>query len=226
MSNCYINCMGVVSYPMFDLSTIVEILNKAIKAGASVDKQILANASTQSNSASTTSGIFNQKLAAFKHYNLAKVENNLVKFTPLAQQISSNSSGAIETAFLAPTTFKELHTSVEKNVSLNRSLMEDVAHLQIGITNAGKKKFVKNYIKSGIYAGLIEHSLKSKDEFIVFEKSSSSNSSLIGTPTLKENGGVDQRAELKISKGRAVLMVPDILTNEDKDRLKKQIDLF
>lgn len=218
--------MGTVSYPMFDLSTIVDILNKAIKAGNSINKQILANASTQSNNASTTSGIFNQKLAAFKHYNLAKVENNLVNFTSLAKQISNNNSEAIKTAFLAPSTFKELYTSVEKNVSLKRNLMEDIAHLQIGITNAGKKRFVKNFIKSGIYAGLIKHSLKSKDEVIVLENSSKNKQTTNKNSAIESYKNSGQKAELKISKGKAMLVVPENLTAEDKEKLKKQIDIF
>lgn len=217
--------MAVVSYPMFDLSTIVGIIKKTRKAGKNINKQLFANASTNSNNASTTSGIFNQKLSALKHYNLARVDNSNIIFTNLADKILNNSLEAKRMAFLAPSTFKQMYSSLEKNTALETNLMEDIAHLKIGISEAGKRRFVRNFIESGIYVELIEYSLESRNKYIILEKNSTNNKE-IKLVKKQINRPSSQEARLKLSCGEAFILVPEKLEKTDKEKLKSQIDIF
>jgi hypothetical protein len=225
--NCYIDCMEIVTYPMFELSTIVEILKKARKAGNTINKQILANSSTLSGRGSTNSGIFNQKLAAFKHYNLAEVDKNQITFTPLANEVIQNENKALRIAFLAPETYSEMHTTLEKETLITKDLLLDIAQHKIGISEVGKERFIKNFVESGVYAGVIEYGLRSKDEIIVheasFEKLHNLQKRELQTHTIEVEG---QKAELKIANGKAIIVVPEKLTKEDKEKLKAQIELF
>lgn len=208
---------------MHDLSTMVDITKKAYKAGKVINKQILANACVESGIGSTKSGIFNHKLAALKHFNLASVESNLITFTLLAEKIASGESGNLEIAFLAPTSFKELYETVEKDISINKETLENIANLQIGISEVGKKRFVTNFIKSGIYAGLVSQSLKSRDEVVVTEQEEQPE--YVQKTTTSQQVDV-QKAELVTSRGKATIIVPKDLNLSDKDKLKAQIDLF
>lgn len=223
----YINCMRTVSYPMFELSTIVDILVLARKTGKTISKQLLANIAASSQNASYKSGIFNQRLAAFKHYNLIDTDKNNLTFTPLSDMIASNDKSALKKAFLAPETFNKLHSTLEKNVELQIEILENIATIQLGITESGKKTFVNNFIKSGIYCGLIEYSLGSNREIVVRDIKQPQN---IQNKTIYEEESNDftnkQKAELKTSKGKAVIIVPEELTKEDKEKLKAQIELF
>ncbi len=215
--------MNLVSYPMHNLSTMVEIIKKAYKGGKLINKQILANACTKTGQGSTKSGIFNHKLAALKHYNLATVEGNLVTFTLLAEKIVMGEPGSLEIAFLAPQSFKELYETVEKNTSINKETLEDIASLQIGISEVGKRRFVSNFVKSGIYANLVEQSLKSRDEVVIIEKEESPE--IVQGKPIVQQANV-QKAELTISAGKATIIVPKELNLTDKDKLKAQIDIF
>lgn len=226
--------MEVVSYPMFELSTIVEILRKARKAGRTINKQILANASTQTGKGSTKSGVFNQKLAAFRHFNLIESEGSQITFTPLAEKITQNNKSALKIAFLAPKTYKEMHTLMEKNINVPLNILEDIAQHQMGITEVGKTLFVKNFIKSAIYSEMGRYSLGTRDEVIIYEENQQDLTSPLEqeTPTqqLQQQEIIletpSQKAELKTSKGKAVIIVPEELDEEDKQKLKAQIDLF
>lgn len=225
--------MEVVSYPMFELSTIVEILSKARKAGKTINKQILANAATKSGEGSAKSGIFNQKLSSFRHYNLIESRGSKLIFTPLAEKITQNNKNALKLAFLAPKTYKELHTIVEKNINLPISLLEDIAQHQIGITEMGKELFVKNFVRSAIYSKMGRYPLGTKDEVIIFEESDEQSPQNIEKPpqqTLPQQSETHpvsaQKAELKTSKGKALIVVPEELDELDKQKLKAQIDLF
>ena len=201
---------------------MVEILEKARKAGKTINKQILANASTLTGTGSAASGIFNHKLAALRHFNLIEGGNNSLTFTPLADRILSKDKNSLKIAFLAPDSFLNMYGLVEKNTPLSTDLLEQVANLQVGISEVGKARFVKNFIKSGIYADLIQYSLRSKNEILILDEDTPAHTE--EQPALPASDL--QKAELKTSKGRAVLIVPEELTKEDKTRLKSQIDLF
>ncbi len=218
--------MKSVSYPMFELSTIVDILVNARKAGKTINKQLLANIASRSKNASTKSGIFNQRLSSFKHYNLALVEKNSITFTPLADHITSKDKTALKKAFLAPETFKNLYMLLEKEIYLDLELLENVATLQIGISENGKKTFVNNFIKSGTYCGLIEYSLGSNRQILIkdFENKPLKNNTV--SDNYKTTHPENQKAELTTSKGKAIIIVPEKLTEEDKIKLKAQIELF
>ena len=210
---------------MYDLSTIVEILGRARKAGKAISKQVFANACTRSGEGSTKSGIFNHKLAAFRHFNLIETAGDNISFTTLTDKVLEKAPNSLKIAFRAPDTFLYMYETLEHNSPLEIGLLEQIAHLQAGISEVGKERFVKNFVESGVYAGMIRYSLGSKREVVLLDEDR-----VEATPEKDESlpapGENTQKAELKTSKGKAVIVVPEELSDEDRKRLKSQIDLF
>lgn len=205
---------------------MVEILARARRAGKTINKQILANASTRSGAGSAASGIFNHKLAALRHFNLIEGTPQNLAFTPLADRILSKDKNSLKTAFLAPDSFLNMYNQVEKSTPITTDLLEQIANLQVGISEVGKARFVRNFVLSGIYAGLIQYSLRSKREVIILDENVENGSSELEPTTALTPSASAQKAELKTSKGKAILIVPEELTKEDRAKLKSQIDLF
>lgn len=118
-----------------------------------------------------------------------------------------------------------MYETLEKGSPLSIDFLEQVANLQAGISEVGKSRFIKNFILSGIYAGAIQYSLRSKREVIILDEKIEAETSA-PQPAEYQPAQSAQKAELKTSKGKAILIVPEELSKEDKTRLKSQIDLF
>ena len=243
-------------YPVLTLKNAIEIIGQARNLGKTINKATLSTIGSRADSkGSIKSGAFVRKLAAIKNYGLIKIDGENINFTETAEGIihfqnpDEQKANTIK-AFLTPHTFYSLFTELEKNVPLNVNLIRNKAIREIGISSAGSLSFMNCFISSGIFAGLIEYASDDKQiirllnptetEKVEVTKPESKINTNINTrddfsllnpffekPKDQSNQKIEyQTATLILSLGKATIQVPPTISEQDKTRLKAQIDVF
>lgn len=226
-----------IRYPGLSLESAVGVVSEARKVGKSVSKGTIAEIGRSDAKGSTKSGAFMTKLAALVHYGLAEVNDSEVAFTPLADEIvlpkgDEEKRTAISRAFLSPQPFKELYEKLERNVPISRDLLGNVAVRDIGVSSPGRDTFLKNFINSGVYASVL--SLNSEDGSVSIlgrvevqhgrGNEAEKIAEEVGEPAANSIGYLV--VERKLSHGKAILKLPEEMTNEDIKRLKTLMDAY
>ncbi len=105
-------------------------------------------------------GRFKQKLAALESYGLVTLEGNDVRLTELAMQMAYGGneqarSQAKAKAFLSYDLFKQVFVECPKNQDHAMSYVDEFVSAHLKIVNE-RKLFLKRFLESAAYAGLLE----------------------------------------------------------------------
>ncbi|MGD9721813.1 MAG: hypothetical protein AB7O59_11175 [Pirellulales bacterium] len=115
-------------------------------------------------------GRFKQKLAALESYDLVKTEGDDVRLTDLAVEMLYGGNEQVRTrakakAFLSYDLFKKTFVECPKNQDHRMSYVDDFVRVTLKIVNE-RDMFLKRFLESAKYAGLLEGEPDSKAEAI------------------------------------------------------------
>lgn len=227
-------------FPAYTLETAIQTIDEARKFGRTVtDAQIAGEGSTNS-------GSFLRKKAALGYYGLISGRGEDVHITDLAESIlypkENERESSIKVAFLTPEIFKRLYQSTAKNVPISLSILGNILIRNYNIQPSAKNEFISVFVRSGIFAGLLNYTDDTKSTIILLEASANDkkqevinevitgeSSEIIMQPTYKIEDISQpevQIAELILTNGKAKIMVPNELTSSDTKRLIAQIRIL
>lgn len=216
-------------FPSITLDKAILIATEARKFGKNISDAHLGG--------KPGSGGFVRKKASLGYYSLISGRGSNLVITDLADRIINNTSEdervkAIKEAFLSPELFKKLYESAEKKTPIKLEFLGNVLVREHGVLPAAKNTFLANFIRSGIFAGLVKHSNESKDEIILlpFDDEEGIMNETTDQFDLfekqKKPSAQFQTVELSLSSGTAKIIVPNTLTQEDSKKLKAQINIL
>lgn len=219
--------------PSIDLSYAIKVVEEARKFGRKI-----ANAHIAGDS-STVSGAFKQKKASLGYYGLISGRGDEYEVTDLAEAIINPMSdeerlGAIKRAFLSPEIFNSIYSSLEKGKPIRLDILGNLVVREYGIQPTAKNDFLNTFVKAGKYAQLIEFGGdKSEIVALPIENPESEsvadniqNTSILSPQAAEIISEDTQAVELILSTGKARIIVPKNLSENDAKKLKKQIDIL
>ena len=225
-------------YPGLTLESAIKIVEEARSGGKSISKGSLATIGRSDAKGSTMSGAFRTKIAALSHFGLIEVEGPNIKFTQVADNIvypvnEQEKKAALCKSFLSPQVFKELYEKLEHNVSIPNDLIGNLAVRDLGVSPSGKDTFLKNFVRSGKYVGLLEYDEGSQKVKIIDENITSHietglsgnkpESTVEGAEGATESGSW-YNVDVPLPNGKKVVIkLPEGFTN---DHLKKTIKIL
>jgi len=225
-------------YPFIVLEDAISMVQQARAYGKSVtDAQL-------SGKQSSLSGSFIRKKASLGYYGLIEGKKNSMEISSLAEKIISplgveEKKEAIKEAFLKPNLFKQIFEKVEPGTPLDLEILGNLIVRTYGIQLSAKKHFLDVFIKSGIFAGLMEYAdNNSKVKFIKdnHDEPVSQDNSLMKTKDTSilepeiEDVFIEkeelQTVSLTLSSGTAKIVVPKQLSEIDVKKLIAQINIL
>jgi len=149
-------------YPAISLDYAIKVVEKARVLGKSISDTTIAGGG------STKSGAFTRKRAALGYFGLISGRGENLQITELAEKIISplnenEKTSAIKESFLKPALYRKLYDTVEKEVSIEVSMLGNLVVREFGIQPSGKDDFMNTFISSGQFAQLINYIDGSKD---------------------------------------------------------------
>lgn len=240
-------------YPMMALPSCIAVISEARKLGKKIPKAALASLGRKDAQGSVKSGSFMTKISSLKQFGLVDYEGNDVNITNLAEAILYPESDlekldATRTAFLNPTAFFDLYSSLSKETTISESLIEVQAVRKLGITTVGVKAFIRSFIKSGLEAELLTYD-KDAAAITLHDVPSDPAADISPEPNSKQENfsentlesslpaidlplvtGTQQKFEYRkytdtLSIGSFIMMFPEpsSLTEDDKEFIRKRI---
>lgn len=231
-------------FPSLSLPYAISVVSDASRFGTNITDSHLAG------NTSPKGGTFGRKKASLKYYGLIETEGEKIRITALAEKIlrpvnDKEKVEGIREAFLKPELFNKLYISTQKNIPIEISLLGNILLREYGVQPAGKNEFISTLIKSGIFANLIKYNTSDKNEIIFLDPQGlSDKKNIVETEEkrlpleMKEDIGDDtdasfpeeqseeQIVKISLSQGRAKIIVPKQLTEEDIKKLKAQINIL
>lgn len=231
-------------FPSISLDYAIEVVKGASKFGQSISNIHIAG------TGATSGGAFNRKRASLGYYGLVEGrDGNNLHITDLAMRIINPLSDeekmqAIQEAFLHPDLFKRLYETTQKGVPVQINILGNILIRQYSIQASGKNEFLSTFIKSGIFAHLINYCDKSKTEIRLLSQNVEAESipktsinedqnkvipnktNTVPYDTFSSQDSQTQVVELSLDNGQAKLIVPNKLTVTDAKKLKAQINIL
>ena len=229
-------------YPFINLEEAINIVKKARVFGKNLTDTQLAG------EGSSKSGPFKQKKASLRYFNLISGREEDTHVTDLAEKIIYPKFGeeesAIQESFLSPSIYKSIYQNIQKQQNVNVEMLGNMIIRDYGVNAKFKSKFLRDFIKSGIFAKIIKYTDQSKNEIIFLEIESTKGNDILEStflePQKQENPEyrpkieiMDQSLdyttnEITVSTGVARLIVPKSieLTDNDIKRIHSYVDLL
>lgn len=217
------------AYPAMPLGQAVDALRSVEGAlsGGTCDRDALASALGY-----RAAGVGARKVAALGHFNLVERVGGLYQMSRLGRRIVSPISdrdrqAALVEAFMATVVFREVYEAYRRIRKFPRDLAA-VLERDHGIVKSVAGEVAQVILESGVYAGILDV----RGYYVGTDDVDASNDS--GIPSPANSGAAqgaavstgEQRFELNVSGGRAVLVVPSHVTAGDLDKLRRIIDLI
>lgn len=148
-------------FPKLSLQGAIRVLEEAYKSGRSFTKEAFAGFGTKRGSGSAVSGAYFNRLAALTDFGLIAQQGKTVELTQLALTIVATAPGedkalATQEAFMACELFRNIHSRMTKGEPVTGEHVANLASRQFGVASANRDAFLKSFVLSGQYAGLLE----------------------------------------------------------------------
>ncbi len=238
------------NFPYLNLEVSIDTIKSIRKLGKKVSRTTLAEHLPKERSDSTGDGAISlksstvkRKIGALSQYALITASKDEIEFTNRADAFyapkDNEEDQLVKETFLTPPAFSDLYNQVEKNQEIKTQHLKSLALRDLGISTTSINKFMENFVKSAYFANLLEFA--GEDKSTVIFKNISNN--LAPSDKIENNEAEppkqsyinntsevhksnNQTATLKLSCGVATIAVPEKLSQQDKARLKSQIDVF
>lgn len=153
-----------VGFPRLSLAVVAELLRQAAHSyGPTLSREAFAalGARRRDARASTRSGTYLTKLAAFKDFGLVEVTGRQVRLTELAQRIALPTSAAarreaLGTAFQQAAVFRRVYDETPKGEPVPTETIVDRAIWQHGVAASARSDFSRAFVESAATAGLLK----------------------------------------------------------------------
>lgn len=164
-------------YPFLSLDDCIKIIEQAAKSGRDLATAELAafkltqrGRKPQKSVSKLSSGAFSARRASLRDFGLIDLTKEGIHVTDLSMAIIAGLSeqekeDAKKKAFFHPELFSAVYKSVPKETLIKKTENLGNKAVSLGVLLKMREGFVKSFVKSGVYVGLIEE--KSKDEVIL-----------------------------------------------------------
>jgi hypothetical protein len=148
-------------------------------------------------------GRFKQKLAALEAYDLVKADGNDVRLTELAVQMLYGGNEQVRAqarakAFLSYDLFKQTFVECPKNQDHHMSYVDDFVRVTLKVVN-DREMFLKRFVESAAYAGLLDGEPSSKAHTIRLRPA-------VAAPS---NGQCGSDTKVKVPEDQWVIVAPN-----------------
>lgn len=146
------------SYPLSDLATAIKDVGQIYSHGKTMHREALARSLGYT---SATTGLATRRLAALSHYGLVDYDKGQAVITDVAKRYfapvsDAEASSALREAFLAVGPFRALCERITPGAESRKEVLGNIAERELGIATKAKKDFLETFVKSGVFAGLVE----------------------------------------------------------------------
>lgn len=224
-------------YPAILLDFAIDVIREARKFGRDTNDIHIAG------KGKPKGGAYIRKRASLGYYGLIEGRGGLLRITDLAESIlypqnEEEKLSSVRTAFLTPVLFNNLYQDIEKNVPLNIDILGNIIVRKYGISPAAQQEFLSTFIKSGIFADLIQYAEGKKDEIILktFNEVVEKDKTIISQKEeidSKENKALlnanqdYQIVELQLENGgKAKIAISGKMTKTDARKLQAQVNIL
>lgn len=219
-------------YPSISLEYAIKVIGDARKFGRNVTSANLGGTGM-----SSKSGAYIRKKASLGYYGLLSGTGDSLQITDLADKIlfavnNEEKINSLKQSFLSPDLFSNLYQKIEKDTPINLEMLGNVLIRDYGIQPSAKKALLQNFVGSGIYAEVLKYNGENKEEILFLsDKKIAKANEIQGKGDNSNNEAIQagigyQTLDLKLENGKGKIIVPEILTRKDAEKLKSMIEVL
>jgi hypothetical protein len=205
-------------FPVVSLNDCIRIIEKASKSGRIISNAELSAfrlkeiGKLSAYNALNRSGAFARRRASLKQFGLIEYQKeDKVNITDLAMDIvygdtPEKKERAKKNLFLKPELFARIYNELPKNTPVNKTTNIGNKAVGFGLVGNSRETFVKSFVESGQFAGLVEEKDKDTVVLIPYSEDNVKSNPIIETSILED----EQSSKKEI--GRISIPIKDILT--------------